>query len=175
MEPPKNNTFLKKIFLLTASCVFLLNVTAQISVKVEKKYIGQYVVIYTTLTNTSGYPIHVVDGSLMGDDGGIESSGNTNIVFSSYDINNNLLETSDMIPFTLSDPGNRKPVIKFATGQSCLSQRLLFTANGFYGIFDKAMNAGIRYFKAKIHVKYCRPGIDDSFKELDIDVSQILI
>lgn len=164
---------MKKIILLTVSCVLMFSTTAQINAKIQKETLGQNILICMTLTNNSGHPIHVIDGSMIGDDGGIENNGNTYMVFSSYDANNNLLETSDKIPFTLSDPGIRKPAIKFAVDQSWTSKRILFTITGCVGIFSKNSNMNVKYIKAKIHVCYARPDTDDSFRELDINVSQI--
>jgi len=148
---------------------------AQINAKIEKRCSGQSTIIYIILTNTNNYPLHIIDGSLISDDGGIESSGNTYIVFSSYDANNKLLETSQEIPFTISDPGIRRAVIKFSIKQSMVAQRLLFTIPGAIGIFNNEKNMGIKYIKARVHITYCRPGIDDSFKYLNIDINQISI
>jgi hypothetical protein len=166
---------MKKIILLTISCIFMLSATAQISATIVKKTLGQNIFICTTLTNNSGYPIHVIDGSMIGDDGGIESNGSTYIVFSSYDVNNNLLETSKKIPFTLSVPGIKRPVIKFPVDQSWSSNRILFTTIGCVGIFSKEINTSLKYIKAKVHVCYAKPDTDESFRELDIDVSQITL
>jgi len=151
----------------------MLSTTAQINAKIQKETLGQNILICTTLTNNSGHPIHVVDGSMIGDDGGIDNDGNTYIVFYSYDVNNNLLETSSMIPFTLSDPGSKKAAIKFAVGQSWTSKRVLFTITGCVGIFNKNRNTNLKYIKAKVHVCYARPDTDGSFIELDINVGQI--
>jgi hypothetical protein len=165
---------MKRLFYFLTCCV-TLNASAQINAIIEKKSKGDNIFICTTLTNNSDYLIHVIDGSLIANDGGIESTGHTYIVFSSYDANNNLLETSK-IPFSLSDAEMKKPLIKLPIGQSRSSCRVLFPIYGCFGIFSKEASAKLKYIRAKVHVCYARPSTtDETFKELDIDVNQIVL
>lgn len=175
MEPLKNNSFMKKIILLTVSCIFMLNTSAQFSATITKKILGQNIFICTTLTNNSGYLLHVIDGSVIGNDGSVENNGSTYIIFSCYDSNNTLLETSRMIPFTLTNAGEKRPAIKFPAGQSWSSNRILFSTIGCYGIFSNENSANLKYIKAKVHICYGRPDTDKSFTEFEIDVNQLTL
>lgn len=173
MEPLKNNSFMKKIILLTVSCIFILNATAQFSATITKKILGQNSFICTTLTNNSGHLLLVIDGSVLRDDGGIINYGCTYVIFSCYDSNNILLETSKKIPFTLTTAGEKRPVIKFPAGQSWSSNRILFSTIGCYGIFSNENSANLKYINAKVHICYAKPDTDKSFTEFEIEVNQL--
>lgn len=165
---------MKKIILLTVSCIFMLNATAQFSATITKKILGQNSFICTTLTNNSGHLLLVIDGSVIGNDGGIENNGSTYVIFSCYDSNNTLLETSEMIPFTLSS-GEKRPTIKFPAGQSWSSNRILFSTIGCHGIFSNENSANLKYIKATVHICYANPDTDKSFTEFEIEVNQLTL
>lgn len=164
---------MKRLFYFLTYCI-TLNATAQINATIEKKSDGNNVFICTTLTNNSDYLIHVIDGSIIMNER-VSEKGFTYIIFSSYDANNNLLETST-IPFSLSDAEIKKPLIKLPIGQSRSSCMALFKIHGCIGIFRKEASANLKYIRAKVHILYARPGTtDETFKELDIDISQIVL
>ena len=145
---------MKKITLmfLLSLCISTLNAQQNIKVSISTKVIDNDVYILTTIINNNNNDFVVISATGVTDSFGIVADGsNSFIILNAYNINGNLIGTSNYI-FIPKKMDNSK--IKLLKGETYQKLDRLYSFDGFYGYYNKHFGTELSMIQAKVHLLY---------------------
>ena len=144
---------MKKIILIAILNLFILTLNAQqnIKVSISTKVIDNDVYILTTIINNNNDFV-VISATGVTDSFGIVADGsNSFIILNAYNINGNLIGTSNYI-FIPKKMDNSK--IKLLKGETYQKLDRLYSFDGFYGYYNEHFGTELSMIQAKVHLLY---------------------